>query len=165
MTHPGWDEVGRGMFVSLSFTAQIGTCVLILPSCSVQETSDGIKRVICPASVSLPGWSFLLCLESSLLWEKPADVNAPTPPGPLAGTLCMRDKTEALAVKMCFFLLGLLSHSCVSSPPLSILSSSWGRSVTPDMRHTTITHVSHPPIPSPLHHPLFSLMTFVFTEP
>lgn len=63
----------------------------------------------CPPSLSLSGWSVpvLLCPESSQLWEKPADVNAPIPPWTtgLQSLLKMRYEWRGGGQHEMFFLL------------------------------------------------------------
>lgn len=131
--------------------------------------------ILCPPSLS--GWSVpvLLCPESSLLWEKPADVNAPIPPWTtgLQSLLKMRYEWRGGGGQHeMFFLLWDWSTGCedgvflfflspifwlLSTPviqfchlvisPLYPVIISGGPSVAPDVTNT-ITAVPHPPTPS-----------------
>lgn len=57
--------------------------ILLTKANLLLDIFDELKWVIlCPPSLTLLGWCVpvLLCPDSSRLWEKPADVNAPIPP-------------------------------------------------------------------------------------
>lgn len=158
--------------------------------CVCDEMKQKIHQMSCysPPSVSLSGWSVpvLLCPESSRLWEKPADVNAPIPPLDHWPAESFEDavwvtgrRRTAWNVLFALRLRHWLWRWCFSSSSSFFFLSfnSCHPALSSSHRPTPSPHPlrrakcctgryehHHPCTPTQTHPPSVSLTTFVFTE-